>query len=202
MRATGGGVLGGLKGRVLALVGPACAQGLGDPPYFSDSDDDQQPDAPVAAQAQATQPGASGLPSRQPCPPAPRQGTFTGRRGFGPRRTAGFGRARTSSPQASQEDLLAQAIDHGRQSVLASQQLCKAQREQVEATRKQTAVLEKGLKSVADAVKELCEIGRRQEERLRRLEENLSPLATLATSTVVVLPQQPMPGQQPPQPPQ
>ncbi|KAH7982257.1 hypothetical protein HPB52_003546 [Rhipicephalus sanguineus] len=66
----------------------------------------------------------------------------------------------------------------------------------------QTAVLEKGLKSVADAVKELCEIGRRQEERLRRLEENLSPLATLATSTVVVLPQQPMPGQQPPQPPQ
>ncbi|XP_049273295.1 uncharacterized protein LOC125759084 [Rhipicephalus sanguineus] len=141
-------------------------------------------------------------PSRQPCPPAPRQGTFTGRRGFGPRRTAGFGRARTSSPQASQEDLLAQAIDHGRQSVLASQQLCKAQREQVEATRKQTAVLEKGLKSVADAVKELCEIGRRQEERLRRLEENLSPLATLATSTVVVLPQQPMPGQQPPQPPQ
>ncbi|KAH7971799.1 hypothetical protein HPB52_002814 [Rhipicephalus sanguineus] len=66
----------------------------------------------------------------------------------------------------------------------------------------QTAVLEKGLKSVADAVKELCEIGRRQEERLRRLEENLSPLATLATSNVVVLPQQPMPGQQPPQPPQ
>ncbi|KAH7961094.1 hypothetical protein HPB52_002019 [Rhipicephalus sanguineus] len=63
----------------------------------------------------------------------------------------------------------------------------------------QTAVLEKGLKSVADAVKEWCEIGRRQEARLQRLEENLSPLATLA-STVVLLPQQPMPGQQPPQP--
>ncbi|KAH7951494.1 hypothetical protein HPB52_009956 [Rhipicephalus sanguineus] len=46
------------------------------------------------------------------------------------------------------------------------------------------------------------EIGRRQEERLRRLEGNLSPLATLATSTMVVLPQQPMPGQQLPQPPQ
>ncbi|XP_070385062.1 uncharacterized protein [Dermacentor albipictus] len=186
-RATGGGRLGGIRGRVLQLLGSGATGGLGEAFFMSTSSSEASQTPPVAPESAVVepQPGTSGTGRRASTRPAR------------PRRSRPSEAGARSRPPRSEGELLEQAVLDGERTVHVAQSQVTIQRELLAESRKQTAAMER----IAESIDRLGNILGRQESNLQVLQEQLTPLTTLAAALTVFLRQQNLPqGNQPQQP--
>ncbi|XP_070386615.1 uncharacterized protein [Dermacentor albipictus] len=187
-RTTGGGRLGGIRGRVLQLLGCGATGGLGEAFFMSTSSSEASQTPPVALDnsiAEEPQPGTSATGRRASTRPAR------------PRRSRPSEAVARSRPPRSEGELLEQAVLDGERTVHVAQSQVTIQRELLAESRKQTAAMER----IADSIDRLGNILGRQESNLQVLQEQLTPLTTLAAALTVFLRQQTLPqGNQPQQP--
>ncbi|XP_054919854.1 uncharacterized protein [Dermacentor andersoni] len=187
-RATGGGRLGGIRGRALQLVGSGATRGLGEPFFMSTSSSEASQTPPVApgSTAEEPQPGPSGATGRR-----------ASSRPSRPRRSRPSEAGARSRPPRSEGELLEQAVLDGARTVHAAQSQATIQRELLAESRKQTAAMER----IADSLDRLGNVLGRQETQLQLLQEQLAPVTTLAAALTAFLRQQNLPqGNQPQQP--
>ncbi|XP_070379147.1 uncharacterized protein [Dermacentor albipictus] len=167
MKSTGGGLLGGAKGRVLALLGPASTVPVRPAPFLSSQceSDSQQQQPNTSAVTEVSQPGDTSAPRQQP------PSASTGVTG---------GRCTASRPPraASRGRLLQQAVgDTSRRVALAAARNEVAEK-LLEESRKQTAEL----RVLNNQVGRLADAMERQADALERQLRPISELATVLAS--------------------
>ncbi|KAH7940848.1 hypothetical protein HPB49_006968 [Dermacentor silvarum] len=196
MRATGGGRLGGNKGRVLALVGRGSGGGLGPAYFMSDDSEESHSESSGQAIAATSEPGTSGTggasrPAKSPAPRAvpaaeprvqarPRRGPATSRR--------------QPPRQRSEEELLEQVVLDGGRSVNVLQSQVTIQRDILA----QVTRLAEASERTASALEHLVDVVGRHEARLQLLQQEVAPLSSLAAAMAHFLQRQAEP-QEPPQ---